>query len=68
MVTRRCYQMVIVATDEDTLSPEPVAIESHSSNERFSDIGATVETDHKVLVAIVESPPPPSLQTFCSSV
>jgi hypothetical protein len=30
--------MVTVAMGEDEMSPQPIAIEGHSSNERFGDI------------------------------
>jgi hypothetical protein len=37
-VARGHYQMVIIATGEDMMSPKTVATEVHSSDGQFSDI------------------------------
>jgi hypothetical protein len=38
MVARGCYQMVIIATGKDMMSPKTVATEGHNSDRRFDDI------------------------------
>jgi hypothetical protein len=38
MVARRYYQMVIVVTGKDVMSPEPVTTKGHNSDGRFDDI------------------------------
>jgi hypothetical protein len=38
MATHRSYRLVTVAAGKDVISPTPVAIENHSSDERFDDI------------------------------
>jgi hypothetical protein len=40
-VARHCYQLIIVATDKDVMSPEPVTTESHSSDRQFGDIATS---------------------------
>jgi hypothetical protein len=35
---RGYYQMVMIATDEDMMSPKTVATDVHSSDERFGNI------------------------------
>jgi hypothetical protein len=49
IITHHCYQMVTIATDENLISTEPIAIEGQSSDHQ----GDTVETYYKMSIATV---------------